>query len=140
MITNQVVLRYLNGSVIKGKTSDFFPNKKGFHLEKLEGEIIDVDMDELKAIFFVKDYEGDKNHINHYVDTMNGAGRIIQVTFFDGECITGYTQGYSPDRIGFFMSPAESKGNNDRIFVVKSSTVKVEFCNELSKTKMAVAS
>ncbi len=139
MITNQVVLRYLNGSVLKGKTSDFFPNKKGFHLEKLEGEIIDVDIDELKAIFFVKDYEGDKNHINHYVDTMNGAGRIIQATFFDGECITGYTQGYSPDRIGFFMSPAESKGNNDRIFVIKASTVKVEFCSELSKAKQAVA-
>ncbi len=137
MNTNQVVVRYLNGSVSKGRTSDFSPNKKAFHLEMLEGQVIDIDLDQLKAIFFVKDYKGDKNHINYYGDTINGAGRIIKVTFFDGESITGYTQGYSPDRLGFFMSPAETNGNNDRIFVVKSSTVKVEFCSELCDKKEA---
>jgi hypothetical protein len=55
-----------------------------------------------------------------------GGGRKIQVRFLDGETIVGYTMGYSPDRTGFFLVPADSKGNNERIFVVKSATEKVE--------------
>ena len=50
----------------------------------------------------------------------------LKVRFLDGETIVGYTMGYSPDRMGFFLVPADSKGNNERIFVVKSATEKVE--------------
>jgi hypothetical protein len=49
------------------------------------------------------------------------------VKFSDGESIIGYTLGYSPDRQGFFMTPADSKSNNQRIFVVKSASEKIEF-------------
>jgi hypothetical protein len=38
----------------------------------------------------------------------------------------GYTTGYSPDRAGFYMVPADLKGNNDRIFVVVSATESIE--------------
>ncbi len=34
---------------------------------------------------------------------------------------------YSPDRQGFFLIPADLKGNNERVFVVKSATAKMEF-------------
>jgi hypothetical protein len=49
------------------------------------------------------------------------------VKFSDGESIIGYTLGYSPDRQGFFMTPADVKSNNQRIFVVKSASEKIEF-------------
>jgi hypothetical protein len=38
----------------------------------------------------------------------------------------GYTTGYSPDRTGFYMVPADLKGNNERIFVVASATEAIE--------------
>ena len=41
--------------------------------------------------------------------------------------IIGYTTGYSPDRQGFYVTPAEKKSNNERIFVVKSASEKIEF-------------
>jgi hypothetical protein len=48
------------------------------------------------------------------------------VKFKDGEAIIGYTTGYSPDRSGFYMLPADLKGNNERIFIVKSAPETIE--------------
>ena len=49
----------------------------------------------------------------------------MKVTFSDGEEIIGYASSYSPDRSGFFLVPADLKGNNERIFVVMSSSTQV---------------
>jgi len=127
MELNNVVARLKNNTVLKGKTSDFFPNKTNFHLQKCDGEIVGVDVERLKAVFFVKDIHGDQSRTDTYNDTIQGSGRKIKCTFKDGESITGYTLGYSPDRNGFYMTPANLNGNNERIFVVKSATQKVEF-------------
>jgi hypothetical protein len=123
---NKVVVKFKDGNALKGQTSNFFPNKTSFHMEQPEGGQIEIHMETLKAIFFVKDMAGDKNHKKTYDDQLAGGGRKIQVRFLDGETIVGYTMGYSPDRTGFFLVPADSKGNNERIFVVKSATEKVE--------------
>ena len=123
---NKVVVKFKNGNALKGQTSNFSPNKTFFHMEQPEGGQVEIHMETLKAIFFVKDMAGDKNHKKTYDDKLAGGGRKIQVRFLDGETIVGYTMGYSPDRMGFFLVPADSKGNNERIFVVKSATEKVE--------------
>jgi hypothetical protein len=127
METNKVVVRFKDGSILKGKTSDFFPNKASFHLETLNGENKTIDVEQLKAFFWVKDFEGNKNYDENYEDEIAGTGRKIIVKFSDGESIIGYTLGYSPDRQGFFMTPADLKSNNQRIFVVKSASEKIEF-------------
>ena len=127
MEPNKVVAKFKDNTLAKGKTSDFFPNKTQFHLENLNGEIVGISIEDLKAVFFVKDFEGNKNHDKNYNDEIAGGGRKIRVRFFDGETVVGYTLGYSPDRQGFYMTPADLKGNNERIFVVKSATEKVEF-------------
>ena len=127
METNKVVARFKDGSIMKGKTNDFFPNKTSFHLETLSGETETIDVEQLKAFFLVKDFEGNNNYNEEYSDKVSGAGRKIKVTFSDGEIITGFTLGYSPDRQGFYMTPADLNSNNVRIFVVKSASEKIEF-------------
>jgi hypothetical protein len=127
MEPNKVVAKFKDNSLAKGKTSDFFPNKTRFHLEKSSGEIVEIGIEDLKAIFFVKDFEGDKNRKDNYNDQIAGGGRKMRVNFSDGEIVIGYTLGYSPDRQGFYMTPADLQGNNERIFVVKSATSKIEF-------------
>jgi hypothetical protein len=126
-IVNKVVVRFKDGVIMKGQTSDFFPNKREFHLEVQSGEIVTINTNELKAVFFVKDLEGDKNRKDMYDDIIAGGGKKIEVQFADGEVIVGFSQAYSPDRIGFFFIPADKKGNNDRIFVVTSATKKITF-------------
>ena len=127
MKPNKVVIQSKNGTITKGQTSDFFPNKALFHLTTLEGNVEEFKIEELKAVFFVKDCDGDKSYEYSYDDAITGGGRKIKVDFADGEEIIGYTQGYSPNRVGFFIIPADLKGNNEKIFVVKSATKKVQF-------------
>jgi hypothetical protein len=127
MEANKVVVKFKDKRILKGKTSDFFPNKSQFHLEVTTGEILDIQVEDLKAIFFVKDYEGNKDRKKVYQDELTGTGRKMQVDFSDGESIVGFTLGYSPDRQGFYLTPADAEGNNIRIFVVKSATDKIAF-------------
>ena len=127
MEQNRIVVKFKNQTVLKGKTSDFFPNRRRFHMEQLDGTIKDIVVEDLKAIFFVKDFEGDKNHKDSYTDAISNAGRKTKVKFMDGELIYGYTLGYSPDRQGFYLTPADLEGNNERIFIVRSATEKVQF-------------
>ncbi len=126
MVTNKVVVRFKDNTILKGKTNNFFPNKTSFHLELFDGEQMEIHLEDLKALFFVKSYEGDQHHRKSYEDKVPGGGRKIQVRFSDGETIVGFTTGYSPDRAGFYMVPADLKGNNERIFVVVSATEAIE--------------
>ena len=127
MQTNKVVARFKDGTIKKGHTNDFFPNKPRFHLNWLDGKPEEVDIEKLKAVFFVKDFEGNKDYKKKYDDEIHAAGRKIAVDFNDGESMIGYVLGYSPDRNGFFMTPADSLGNNERVFVVKSATKDIKF-------------
>jgi hypothetical protein len=123
---SKVVVKYKNGTLIKGHSSDFFPNKASFHIDTFSGEVKEVWTEDLKAVFFVKDFEGNKDHKKIYRDNIVGGGRKITVNFQDGEEIVGFTFGYSPERQGFIMIPADLEGNNERIYVVKSATRKID--------------
>ena len=127
MPVNKVVARFKNGDVTKGVTGDFFPNKVLFHLQLETREILEINIEELKAVCFVKDFEGNKDRKDDYTDELPGGGRKVQVEFSDDETLIGYTQGYSPARSGFFVVPADLENNNDRIYVITSATKKVTF-------------
>jgi hypothetical protein len=88
-------------------------------------EKVEAAMREMKAIFFVKDFEGDPNKKEEEADKMP-QGRPIEVTFKDGEKLRGATNGYNPQKLGFFMLPALANSNNLRIFVIASNTAGVK--------------
>lgn len=128
--TNRVVVRYQDGRVLKGVTHDFFPAKPTFHVEadSSSGPPLTVDVATLKAIFFVKSYEGDPQHVEDLsFDNARGQGRKINVTFADGEVIAGFTMGYNPTKPGFWVFPTDAESNNARIFVVSAAVTKVEW-------------
>lgn len=127
MLRNKIVAHFKDHQVVKGISNNFFPNKFFFNLESPSGESSRIDIDNLKAVFFTKEFEGNKDHEYDYSHEIPGAGRKIQVEFFDGEIVIGYTLAYSPDRQGFFLTPADVNGNNERVFVVNSATKKTQF-------------
>jgi hypothetical protein len=133
MIQNKIVIHYQDGRLVKGITNDFFPNKDSFHLIPADtspgNKPLDVSVPELKAVFFVRNFDGNP----HYEDkkefdpAKNLIGRKIKVTFKDGELMVGITNGYDPNRPGFFVTPVDPISNIDRCFVVKSATREVSF-------------
>jgi len=125
---NKVVAHFRDGRVVKGATVNFSPTRDRFHLTTPDGKTAEVLLTALKAVFFVKSYAGDKA----YKETKSFAsgqvmGRKIRCEFRDGEVIVGATQAYDPTRIGFFITPADPKENNARIFVVNSAMKRVSF-------------
>jgi hypothetical protein len=52
-------------------------------------------------------------------------GLKLKITFFDGEVMYGSTQGYEPERKGFFVFPADQDANCDRAYIVKEAVVDV---------------
>jgi hypothetical protein len=133
MIQNKIVVRYLDGRIVKGVTADFMPNKEFFHVTPLGAQAGEagqlVNIKECKAIFFVKDYQGDSSRrdMEDFQEGKAVVGRKIKVVFNDSEAIVGTTQGYQPGRPGFFLFPADPKSNIDRCFVVAASAKSIAF-------------
>jgi hypothetical protein len=120
----KIVVRYADGRVAKGFTQDFFPNKFRFHLFPKKngsvGESTEIQLRDLKAVFFVKDFDGNAeyNEQKQYEPGARPTGRIVQVTFNDGEVLVGSTFGYDANRPGFFFFPADPRSNNLRVYAV----------------------
>lgn len=123
----KVVVRYVDGTILKGYTYDFFPNKPSFHFYPVGGETsgggAEISMQKLKCVFFVRDFDGNPAHDEQKEFAQDGtySGRRVEVRFSDGEVLTGSTMGYAPDRLGFFLSPADPLSNNIRIFVINAA-------------------
>ena len=130
---NKVVVRFADGRIIKGTTADFYPNKDTFHVSveaaPTGDKPLEVSTHDLKAVFFVKEFEGNQDHGagNEFDSSRPPAGRRIKVVFEDGEVLLGTTTGYQPKRPGFFVVPADADSNNERCFVIAAATSEVSF-------------
>ncbi len=127
---NRIVVHYKNGNIVKGITHDFVPEKPKFHLVHQDGKTEEIDTELLKAVFFVKSYEGNKDYQEAKgfakIDPIKFRGMKIKVTFLDNEVIYGATMGYNKNRKGFFIFPADPDSNNIRIYVVASAIKEVK--------------
>jgi hypothetical protein len=127
MIKSKTVVRFKDKTLLKGKVNDFSPFYKFFNLELMNGDVVTIDIDKIKAIFFVKSFAGNKNHTYKYKDRLFGVGDKIITRFADGETLVGYSLhlDYSPR--GFFITPADLKGNNKYVFASKSAIESMSF-------------
>ena len=96
-------------------------------LNTLQEKGIKVVIRDLKAVFFVKDFVGNSAYQEKSETDSHAHGRKIEVSFRDGEKIQGKTEGYNPQKPGFFMFPEDPDSNNIRIFVVSKNAMQVCF-------------
>ena len=91
-IRHKVVARFRDGSLVKGFTHDFSPYNDISHITKPrdEREALEISVSQLKAVFFVKSFQGDqefkgkeftKEKLSHI------PGLKLKVTFSDEEII-----------------------------------------------------
>ena len=131
-ISNMVVARYLDGRVLKGVTQDFSPNRGIFHVhpDGAGHDAVELRFKQLKALFFVSSFEGDPDRVDvrGFVDgpPETQKGKKIAVRFRDGELLCGYTLSWTPEREGFFVFPADTASNNQRVFVISAATMEVK--------------
>ena len=131
----KIVVHYADGKILKGFGQDFYPNKPSFHLlPEIAGfsfadEAVEVQMKDLKAVFFVRDFAGNSlyNERKHFLEGEHPSGRKVRVTFRDGEMLVGSTVGYDRQRQGFFLIPADPQSNNRSVFAISAAVTGVRF-------------
>ena len=129
----KVVLRKKNGDLIKGNIDLFNATNPSVVLNDISGTIHSVALDELKAIFFVKDLFVDKRFHGDYCTFDNCKerhGRRVVVHFFDGEEIWGTILGINKKKQGFFLTPSDPRSNNVSVFAPFRSVKKIDFVDE----------
>jgi hypothetical protein len=124
---NRVIAHHIDGSLLKGTTLDFFPTKERFHVTDGAGDVHEVHVNELKAIFFVKDFVGDPDYTEKkgfFAQQMHG--KKVMVEFVDGEVLFGFTLSYSTKGLGFFIFPGDPDSNNSKVFIVHAAAKRVK--------------
>lgn len=132
MDKEKVVVRYLDGKITKGYIVKFSPSDREIIVENLSNQKESINMAELKAIFFVRTFEGDRGHVEtkSFLGTISKGKRVF-VKFKDGEAMTGFVEGDIPWQRGFFLESSKSPGfflipvdyhsNNIKVFVISDS-------------------
>jgi len=132
---DKVVLRFTDGKLLKGYLKEFSQNAPEVLFKKLgrkRNQTIPVL--KLKAIFFVKTFEGDSKYREKKIyGFRKSEGKKIFVKFKDDESMVGYLHGEAPWNKGFFLSkpvkgkegffliPVDEDSNNIKVFVIYSS-------------------
>jgi hypothetical protein len=114
----RVVVRYADGRVLKGY-ADLDPAQPTFLVATpSEPDGVEVAMTDLKAVFFVRSFDGDPSHDESKdlyqprpLDT-----RKVSVRFRDGEELVGHTRQLDRHRAGLFFVPLDPRSNNLRVF------------------------
>ena len=119
----KIVVNMRNGVVHKGFTHDFSPKRETFHVLPAEGGgvPIRVNVSDMKAMFWVKDYLGNREFVarRDFDPARQSEGRKAILTFADGETMWGAVTEDDPANSGFFFVPSDERDNNVKIFVVR---------------------
>ena len=118
---NHVVARFIDGRLIKGTSMDVDPAKPSCHIRTPDGAIYTVELNELKALFFVKSLSGDSEHSEGMElepqDRRQFGSSLVELTFGDGERMVGLTNRATPNKNYFFVLPVDTRSNNIRVLV-----------------------
>lgn len=129
--TNKVVVALVDKRRIKGFVYNFSAVRDTFSVFPTESaqknEAKDVQLKNVKAVFFVKDFAGNSSRSDLQSPEQLGRGRKMEILFCDGERMIGTTEAYHPQKPGFFIFPADTDGNNSRVFVVNANLQSVKF-------------
>lgn len=130
---DKVVAHYKDGSIVKGHTRDFDPEKGEFtlHLYEEGGGSVSVELESLKAVFHVRTFEGNPDHPPapervteipepRFREVME-RGRKALLEFSDGERMWGFAEGFDHGGSGFFFFPTDPGSNNLRVYVIRSA-------------------
>jgi hypothetical protein len=121
----KIVVNMRGGAVHKGVTHDFSPKQDSFHVLPAEGGGVPVrvQMQDMKAMFWVRDYLGNREFVarREFNPDRAGEGRRAIVTFADGETMWGTVTEDDPELPGFFFVPSDERDNNLKVFVIRKS-------------------
>ncbi len=146
----RVVARYNDGRVLKGYTKNFTAESDYFLLNEAgSGKEHRVAVADLKAVFFIKSFEGNKEYREKKAfGVSTHDGHRVYIKFSDQESLVGFVDGEIPWDKGFFVSgegsgvkgfflvPVDRDCNNVKVFVVGTSVKDVTVMRKLKSSNV----
>lgn len=129
-MANQVVAHFLDGRILKGISLDVVSGKPDCHIRTPDEGMVEVRLDDLKALYFVKSLEG--NPERDYAqepaegDPRLAGSRRVTLTFKDGERLEALCNRYPPLGRHFFVLPVDGEGNTIRMLVNREAVAEME--------------
>lgn len=121
MAANALVARFADGRTVKGMSLDVAPERATCHIRTASGEMVEVVLKDLKALYFVKSLDGNKEFVEGDQiapgDPRLRGAKLVEVRFKDGERTVGLAMRYPPNKPFFFLVPVDPRSNNLRILV-----------------------
>src|SRR3989337_1541551 len=126
----KVVARFNDKRLLKGYVGKFTGDSATVIIKEADtGKEHAVPIEDLKAIFYVRTFEGSKEYKEKKIyGAGKKLGRKVFVKFRDGEKLVGFLEAdVPPDKIlsflksdgskkGFFLVPVDAECNNTRVF------------------------
>lgn len=89
------------------------------------GKLVTVPVDSLKALFFVKSFEGHQEYkeLKFFEQHPPIEGLLVHIRFFDNESTEGVIRNSLHHLVkpGFFLKPPDPQSNNEIVYVVTAS-------------------
>ena len=129
MEKRKVIIRKVDGEILKGYAEHSLDPVNGKEssvtVTSLTEELITVPKSEIKALFFVRKFSGNKEYseVKFFESQPRIDGLWVRVYFFDNEAIEGIVANTMNFLIedGFYLKPPDPNSNNRLMYVVKSA-------------------
>jgi hypothetical protein len=137
----KVVVRRLDHGLVKGfvdPTSYLDPS--GIKMLDREGRALVIPLNEIKGVFFVKDFDGNRQRAERklFQSRPRLAGLWVKMTFKDTEVLEGLLPSnlveISPE--GFLLTPADLYSNNLKIFVPRTALSEINVLGVISDGRL----
>jgi hypothetical protein len=132
----RVVVRKLDKSMVKG-----YLDPRGYLAEEVEvldreGRLVRVPMIGVKAVFFVREFDGNPDRAERKIFRSRPrlAGLWVRMTFKDTEVLEALLPNnlLEVDPLGYLVTPPDVYSNNVRVFVPRSALTEMEVIGVIS--------
>jgi hypothetical protein len=132
-----VVIRKLDHSLLKGFVDPAsFLRPKAIEVLDREGRLLTVPLDEIKGVFFVREFEGNPRRPERKI--FRGRPRIpglwVRMTFRDHEVLEGVLPNnlLELNSLGFLATPPDLRSNNLKAFVPRTALNRIDVLDVIS--------
>jgi Family of unknown function (DUF6982) len=134
----KVVVRKLDKELVKGYVNPAsFLGESQVELLDREGHVLAIPLNLVKAVYFVRDFEGDPGYAERkaFLRRPRLDGLWVRLTFKDEEVLEGILANnlLELDSRGFSITPADLSSNNLRIFIPRSALTGLEVLAAISE-------
>jgi hypothetical protein len=125
MEKRKVIARKIDGQIVKGYVESMpdLGESANITLISLTEEVLKIRKEEMKALFFVRKFSGNKEYseVKFFETQPKIDGLWVRVTFYDAELIEGIVTNDIRFLLddGFYLKPPDPNSNNRLVYVVK---------------------